>query len=209
MVNGIGWTVYMSASRSLVQELLPKEDLLNGNSLIEISLQVGMFVAGGVSGVLYKFYGFEVILILNAGCICDQLAVLIQNSIYAGRCGKKQKGVLLYQFQGRVELFKRTAGGFPAGCGFRCSNGFCDGLQRGSSRLCERPCEWGFRSFRVIRYVLRDRRASVRLRGGFPGKKTFEHQSDRAVFIMAVSIQIAWVFNHYVLVLYVGAYYSA
>ena len=66
IVNGIGWTVYMSASRSLVQELLPKEDLLNGNSLIEISLQVGMFVAGGVSGVLYKFYGFEVILILNA-----------------------------------------------------------------------------------------------------------------------------------------------
>lgn len=40
VLNGIGWTVYMSASRSLIQELLDAEDLINGNSLIEISLQV-------------------------------------------------------------------------------------------------------------------------------------------------------------------------
>ncbi|MNK84825.1 enterobactin exporter EntS [compost metagenome] len=66
VVNGMGWALYMSASRSLVQELLPEEELIHGNSLIEISLQVGMFMAGGLSGVLYKYIGFEAILLLNA-----------------------------------------------------------------------------------------------------------------------------------------------
>ncbi|WP_127530303.1 MFS transporter [Paenibacillus kobensis] len=65
-VNGMGWALYMSASRSLVQELLPEKELIHGNSLIEISLQVGMFIAGGLAGFLYKYIGFEVILLLNA-----------------------------------------------------------------------------------------------------------------------------------------------
>ncbi|RIX59576.1 MFS transporter [Paenibacillus nanensis] len=65
-INGMGWALYMSASRSLVQELLPEKELIHGNSLIEISLQVGMFMAGGVSGFLYKYIGFEAILLLNA-----------------------------------------------------------------------------------------------------------------------------------------------
>lgn len=66
ILNGIGWTVYMSASRSLVQEIVPENDFIHGNSLIEISLQVGMFVAGAVSGILYKYVGFELILFLNS-----------------------------------------------------------------------------------------------------------------------------------------------
>ncbi|MNS87392.1 enterobactin exporter EntS [compost metagenome] len=66
VVNGMGWALYMSASRSLVQELLPENELIKGNSLIEISLQVGMFMAGGLSGFLYKYIGFEAILLLNA-----------------------------------------------------------------------------------------------------------------------------------------------
>lgn len=66
ILNGMGWTVYMSASRSLIQEIVPEDDFIHGNSLIEISLQVGMFVAGAVSGILYKYVGFEWILFLNA-----------------------------------------------------------------------------------------------------------------------------------------------
>lgn len=66
IINGMGWTLYMSASRSLVQEILPEKDLIHGNSLIEISLQVGMFMAGALSGILYKYVGFEIILLLNA-----------------------------------------------------------------------------------------------------------------------------------------------
>lgn len=66
ILNGIGWTVYMSASRSLVQEIVPEDDFIHGNSLIEISLQVGMFMAGALSGILYKYASFELILFLNA-----------------------------------------------------------------------------------------------------------------------------------------------
>lgn len=66
IINGIGWSIYMSASRSLIQELLSDDELSKGNSLIEISLQVGMFMAGAASGFIYKFVGFEAILFINA-----------------------------------------------------------------------------------------------------------------------------------------------
>jgi MFS family permease len=72
-INGMGWALYMSASRSLAQEILPEKDLIAGNSLMEISLQVGMFMAGALSGILYKYVGFEVILLLNA------LAFIVSN----------------------------------------------------------------------------------------------------------------------------------
>ncbi|HEU5140549.1 MAG TPA: MFS transporter [Bacillales bacterium] len=78
MVNGMGWTIYMSTSRSLVQELLPEKDLINGNSLTEISLQVGMFMAGAASGILYKFFGFPFILIVNS-------AAFMTSSIFLSR----------------------------------------------------------------------------------------------------------------------------
>ncbi|WP_460017588.1 MFS transporter [Lactovum odontotermitis] len=64
-VNGIGWTVYLSASRSFIQEILPSNSLSKGNSLVEISLQVGMFAAGAASGVIYSFSGFNLILTIN------------------------------------------------------------------------------------------------------------------------------------------------
>jgi MFS family permease len=66
IVNGIGWTTYMSTSRSLLQELLSSDDLIDGNALVEICLQVGMFTAGGISGVFYQYFGFENMLIFNA-----------------------------------------------------------------------------------------------------------------------------------------------
>lgn len=65
-INGIGWAVYMSASRSLIQELLTEKELIKGNSLVEVSLQAGMFLAGGASGFLYQYWGFELILVINA-----------------------------------------------------------------------------------------------------------------------------------------------
>ncbi|WP_404457938.1 MFS transporter [Oceanobacillus kapialis] len=66
IVNGMGWTTYMSTSRSLLQELVTEGELINGNSLIEICLQVGMFTAGGASGIFYQYFGFEFILVFNA-----------------------------------------------------------------------------------------------------------------------------------------------
>ena len=65
VVNGIGWTVYMAASRSFLQELLDEKRYVSGNSLLEISLQVGMFLAAGVAGFLYRVFSFNSILLVN------------------------------------------------------------------------------------------------------------------------------------------------
>ena len=67
VINGMGWSLYMAASKSLVQELLTKEDLIKGNSLIEISSQVGAFISAALSGIMYKYLGFWVILMFNTG----------------------------------------------------------------------------------------------------------------------------------------------
>lgn len=66
VVGGVGWTIFIPASRGMVQELLEKGDLIKGNSLIEISMQVGMFTAAAVAGIVYKFWGFGAIMVIDA-----------------------------------------------------------------------------------------------------------------------------------------------
>lgn len=65
IVNGIGWTTYMATSRSLVKQILLPQQYTEANSLLEVSLQTGMFVAGGLSGILYKIDGFTLIIIIT------------------------------------------------------------------------------------------------------------------------------------------------
>ncbi len=65
IINGICWAVTTAVSKSFIQEIIPKEDFMGGNSLLEISMQVGMFMAGALSGILYKFFGFKSILSIN------------------------------------------------------------------------------------------------------------------------------------------------
>ena len=56
----------MATSRSLMQEILTDKQYIEGNAIVEISLQVGMFTAGAAAGVLYGWIGFERLLMLNA-----------------------------------------------------------------------------------------------------------------------------------------------
>lgn len=65
IITGAGWITYMSSSRSFVQAILPKSLLGTANSFIEVSLQVGMFMAGAISGIILHYVGFLVILIIN------------------------------------------------------------------------------------------------------------------------------------------------
>lgn len=64
-INGIGWTTYIATSRSMVKQMLAQKYYSNANSLLEISMQTGMFTAGGVAGILYELQGFEIILALT------------------------------------------------------------------------------------------------------------------------------------------------
>lgn len=65
-ISGMGWMIYFSSSRGLMQEILDKDSLIEGNSFIEITMQVGMFAAGALAGFIYKFTGFTTILVINA-----------------------------------------------------------------------------------------------------------------------------------------------
>jgi MFS family permease len=64
--NGFGWGLYMPASRGLVHELLEKGDIVEGNSILEITLQIGTFLSGGASGFVFQFVGIKGILIIDA-----------------------------------------------------------------------------------------------------------------------------------------------
>ncbi|MFD1386338.1 MFS transporter [Oceanobacillus oncorhynchi subsp. oncorhynchi] len=98
IVNGIGWSIYISASRSLIQELLSGEQLSKGNSLVEISLQVGMFMAGAASGFIYRFAGFEAILLINSlmFVICSLFMIFV-----------KYESSLIDKDEGYLQSFKK------------------------------------------------------------------------------------------------------
>ncbi|MBA1435251.1 MFS transporter [Lactobacillus bombi] len=79
IVMGMGWITYMAASRSYVQSSLPDNLLGSANSFIEISLQVGMFSAGALSGIILNYTGFVAILVINA--LVFLLAIILVNGI--------------------------------------------------------------------------------------------------------------------------------
>ena len=79
IVMGMGWITYMAASRSYIQSILPDSLLGSANSFIEISLQVGMFSAGALSGIILNYTGFVAILFINA--LVFLIAIILVNSI--------------------------------------------------------------------------------------------------------------------------------
>lgn len=97
-INGIGWSIYMATSRSFLQEILNKESIVNGNSLVEISLQIGMFSAAALAGFIYKFYSFSFILFTNC-------AVFILASIFLIKIPYISK-VVSYEKSNYLHMFK-------------------------------------------------------------------------------------------------------
>lgn len=203
IVNGMGWTIYMSASRSLVQELLPKKDLINGNSLIEISLQVGMFVAGGASGVLYKFYGFETILILNAAAFVVS-SLFLYGIQYTPIAVENKEGSFYVNFKEGLNYLRERPSVFLLGVASIIPivavmvfnvvlPGYVSGPVNGDS----------------VVFGLSDMFYGIGgLLSGFVAAPLARKLSNNGTivlfFIMAISIQFAWVFNHYVWILYIG-----
>lgn len=78
IINGAIWSIYLSSSKSLLQEILPKQSITQGNSLIEISLQFGTLSAGLVSGIIFRFSGFMLILFFNIAAFLGCFLLLNQ-----------------------------------------------------------------------------------------------------------------------------------
>ncbi|UOC11722.1 MFS transporter [Streptococcus equinus] len=63
--NGLAWNIYFPASKNLISLLSRKLDTVYTNGIAELSMQVGLFSAGLVSGILYKYIGFSMILLIG------------------------------------------------------------------------------------------------------------------------------------------------
>lgn len=95
-VNGAGWALYSTISKPLIQEIVNKEELIHANSLSEISLQVGLFIASGVTGYLYVWLGFWSLVLVNG--IFLMISILFINRIGCVRDLNVKTDSLFHQY---------------------------------------------------------------------------------------------------------------
>lgn len=100
VVNGIGWTTYMATSRSLVKQILSPEEYPPANSLLEISLQTGMFTAGGLAGILYQFKGFALIIGITIATFLVSIFILLRMNIDKPNITKDSNNLIMQYLKG-------------------------------------------------------------------------------------------------------------
>ena len=77
--GGIGWNLYFPASKDILNSFTTEDNTLKINSFAEISMQVGLLAATLFSGILYRYVGFENILVI--GIILFVSSLLIFSSV--------------------------------------------------------------------------------------------------------------------------------
>lgn len=77
VLNGAGNAFYIPASKAYIQEISSGDQILQSNSLTEISLQFSMFLSVGISGFIYKYIGFEGILVIDAATFFASMLFLL------------------------------------------------------------------------------------------------------------------------------------
>ena len=94
--GGIGWNLYFPASKDILNSFTTEDNTLQINSFAEISMQVGLLAATLFSGILYRYVGFENILVI--GIILFVSSLLIFSAV---RYSKQNK----IKVDERVKLF--------------------------------------------------------------------------------------------------------
>ncbi|KAB8291923.1 MFS transporter [Bifidobacterium avesanii] len=64
--NGIGWNLYYPSSKALIQAITNRRNVTRVNSAAEVSMQIGLFASGAVAGLLYRYWGFILIMVVSA-----------------------------------------------------------------------------------------------------------------------------------------------
>lgn len=64
-MGGIGWNLYFPASKDILNSFTTEDNTLQINSFAEISMQVGLLAATLFPGILYRYVGFENILVIG------------------------------------------------------------------------------------------------------------------------------------------------
>jgi MFS family permease len=75
-VNGVGNAFYLPASRAFVQEILQPKEFEAGNSLLEMSLQVGMLFSAGLAGLIFNLIGLNGVLAIDSSTFLLSLLFL-------------------------------------------------------------------------------------------------------------------------------------
>jgi MFS family permease len=67
VLNGVGSAFHTPIAHSFLQEILDRENLVAGNALIEMSLQAGLFVSAGFTGIVLQLAGMPLVLAVGTG----------------------------------------------------------------------------------------------------------------------------------------------
>ena len=65
-INGAGFTISFPTEKALLQEMVETKGLMTANSLIEISMQIGVFISAGLSGWIYSYIGLSGVLYVDS-----------------------------------------------------------------------------------------------------------------------------------------------
>jgi MFS family permease len=66
VLNGVGFAFQTPVSRGFLQEIMERDNLVGGNALIEMSLQAGLFVSAGITGIVLELMGIRAVLAVAA-----------------------------------------------------------------------------------------------------------------------------------------------
>ena len=85
LLLGVGFAIYWSTTNALIQELVPREQLITANATVLIAVQGGMTAAGALVGFIYERSGLAGILgidgttyLISAACL-----LLLRHGYYA------------------------------------------------------------------------------------------------------------------------------
>lgn len=65
VIGGVGFNVYIPASKAFLQEIVSKDEYLQSSGFLEFNVQFSFLLSSLLSGILYKFMGMYVILAIN------------------------------------------------------------------------------------------------------------------------------------------------
>lgn len=65
IIGGIGFNIYIPATKAFLQEIVPKDKYLKASGFLEFNVQFTILISSFLSGLLYKHFGIYFILCIN------------------------------------------------------------------------------------------------------------------------------------------------
>lgn len=96
--GGIGWNLYFPASKDILNSFTTEDNALQINSFAEISMQVGLLTATLFSGILYRYVGFENILVIGIVLFVSSLLIFSSVKYSEQNKIKADKNVKLFSY---------------------------------------------------------------------------------------------------------------